>query len=312
MKWFPLLMLVWVPVANAEPLVGVYPCCSHIHAAIPNIDELNAVSKPKGVSLGILGDFISFDNPNLKAVLSPSLEAAWQLGAIPFVNVMRHIEGKPIDTPAPLSQIAWPTNDAEWAISNRAYTWASLIKQWGQKGGGRHVYLALWPEVNGSWTNYHSPPKDFIEAFRKVKYVFWQVGALEYTYFVYAPNEGTNIASYYPGTHWVDAIGISAFNNGTCDQYHGFRTYDQVIVPALRSLRTLNSGKPLIVAQTGVLGFDELEKAHWLKTFTSRIRLEKDVAAFLYFNRPDVKNSCGHFGIMPESWAVEPLDWRLP
>ena len=71
----------------------------------------------------------------------------------------------------------------------------------------------------------------------------------------FAPNNGTtpgcgSIADYYPGDAYVDVIGISAYNWGTCVGSR-WESPAQVYGGALNEIRsTVSATKPYIIAQT--------------------------------------------------------------
>jgi hypothetical protein len=286
-----LLLLLATPAA-AEPLVGLYPGGSP-WSSIAEADRVRDALEPTAVRLAYLGDFVDPDWPLEHVRLS--LDATWETGAVYVMNLM---------TTTTLQPLAFPRNDAEWARSNRYYALAAVIRAWGEACGPHcRMILVPYPEMNGNWTAYGEQPRDFIEAFGKLRYVLWQMDALKYVQMAWAPNVASSpeqMRPYMPPRAWVDLVGCSA--------YHVV-TGPFSVEACFAQLRALMPGKPILLAQTGACRPNNETFATALVGYLKR---QPDALGYLWFAY-DKAGECD-WRLSPAAWrrAVLPLDPRVP
>jgi len=114
------------------------------------------------------------------------------------------------------------------------------------KAFGHPVFLRLGPEMNGGWYGYSGQPAAYVAAYRRVYDLFSRAGATNVTW-VWCPNAGpADWARYYPGSGYVDVIGVDGFSNADGD----WRTFQQEYDGFFRAMAALAPGKPQLVAET--------------------------------------------------------------
>ncbi len=137
------------------------------------------------------------------------------------------------------------------------------------KAYGKTVWLRPLHEMNGSWypwagTVNGNKPADFVGAWRHIHDIFAEEGAGNVK-FVWCPNatsvpntSANSIPSYWPGSSYVDFMGIDGYNFGGSD-WHSF---SGVFGSAYSTIAKLSS-KPIIIPETACspVGGD---KAAWI------------------------------------------------
>ena len=115
------------------------------------------------------------------------------------------------------------------------------------KAFGHRVYLRLAPEMNGDWYHYSGKPAAYVAAWRHIRNVFDQAGATNVTW-VWCPNltPTDNWDAYYPGSAYVDVIGVDAFSNVK----YTWQTFQQMFEGFFAHFAAFAPGKPQLVAET--------------------------------------------------------------
>lgn len=90
---------------------------------------------------------------------------------------------------------------------------------------GRPVWLRLMPEMNGTWYHgFSGHPAQYVAAWRRIHDLFRAAGATNVVW-VWCPNlTPANWDPYYPGSAYVDVIGVDAFSNIR----YGYQTFEQL------------------------------------------------------------------------------------
>lgn len=196
---------------------------------------------------------------------------------------------------------AWQAEYNLDAIANGSYD--SYIDSWARAAAafGKPVTLRFAHEMNGSWypwsasVNGNSPAK-YVAAFRHVHDRFVAAGASNVVW-VWSVNivDGmpTALSQLYPGSGYVDAIGVDGYNGGTDNPgMGGWKSPATVFASTLSQLAQLAPGKPVYIAETGcaVGGGD---KSAWIRDLFAYIATTAAVKGVDWFQ----------FGGYP--------DWRL-
>jgi Glycosyl hydrolase family 26 len=114
------------------------------------------------------------------------------------------------------------------------------------KAFGHRVFLRLAPEMNGNWYHYSGDPKAYVAAWRHIWNVFAQVGATNVKW-VWCPNlTPSNWDSYYPGSAYVDVIGVDSFSNVK----YTWQTFQQMFGGFFAHFAAFAPGKPQLVVET--------------------------------------------------------------
>lgn len=115
------------------------------------------------------------------------------------------------------------------------------------KGFGHHVVLSFAHEMNGTWYPWgrpHSTPAQFKAAWRRIHAVFVHAHVKNVTWSWDPSHTGTSAREWWPGSRYVDRIGIDGYFR------HG-QTFGQIFQKQLRVIRRLTH-KPVFIAETSV------------------------------------------------------------
>jgi hypothetical protein len=244
--------------------------------------DLNGIANQAGQRVTFGGTFHNVtENDGVETVTWSNtreiLEGVWEGRATPFSNVI-------VDASA--FRIARGDFDAKIA------EWRNHVKKYLDLGGGRSVIVAPLQEHNGNWTSYGCDPANFKAAYRKFVTSFRNAGIDETKVrFAWAPNGWTSpgcgtLADYYPGDAWVDVIGISSYNFGTCVPNGEYQTPSQAFDPYLNEIRTtVTDTKPLLIAQTASSRYGcGGNQSAWVQTMIEHLSGQPDVVGFVWFN----------------------------
>lgn len=152
------------------------------------------------------------------------------------------------------------------------------------------VFMDFAPEMNGNWfhwggawngggkttgygdKNLADGPELFRDAYRHIIDVFRKVGAHKVTWVFHVDISGIDtkgwnaIKNYYPGSHYIDWLGLSFYGSHEVDQK--MVPFNRLMANAYRSLTDLDSSKPIFLSEFGAseLSGDPLAKARWIKS----------------------------------------------
>ncbi len=267
--------IIEVPAAG-RAAGGIYS--SEWHVA----DDFDALAAATGKRVTFGGTFHNiFENDH---ITTPSwsntreiLDEVWRGRATPFANVG-------IDASA--YRIARGDYDAKIA------EWATHVKQYIDLGGDRSVIIAPLQEMNYAGSKWGCDPVNYQLAYKKFVDTFRSMGFDEtMVRWAFAPNNWSSpgcgsIADYYPGDGYVDVIGISAYNWGTCVG-SAWETPAAVFGPALTEIRaTVNATKPYIIAQVAAprsasCGGNQDE---WVRDAFAYVTADPNAVGLVYFN----------------------------
>ncbi|MBT8200380.1 MAG: hypothetical protein KJO36_07675, partial [Acidimicrobiia bacterium] len=269
-------------VAPAEPiLVGAY-------VDDWSGDALRVVNE-KGQPVSIGGLFHTIDENNTFSRVPEQsdrtgwlLERSWQQGATPFSNLQADVSA---------SEIASGRHDA--AIN----VWLDHVDAWLDRGEGRRLTIAPLQEMNGVWTPYGCYERDnqiiveaddYVSAFRRVHDLTFARLDPDLVQISWAPNNESTagcgvLADYYPGSEYVDVVGISAFNFGEAPDGSSWRLPAELIGPAADQLRLIAPDKPYLLAQTGSseVGGD---KSAWIVDLFDFVVSDPNLVGLIWFD----------------------------
>ena len=108
------------------------------------------------------------------------------------------------------------------------------------------IFLRLAPEMNGNWYHYSGDPAAYVAAWRHIWHVFAEAGATNVTW-VWCPNlTPSNWDPYYPGSAYVDVIGVDGFS----DVAYTWQTFQQMFDGFFAHFAAFAPGKPQMVVET--------------------------------------------------------------
>jgi hypothetical protein len=279
-------------------LLGMYTSAS-LQATAPEIGQVETWLSDNGLDrqVAIAGTFMDIEFPNPDWNIPHDLDAAWDQGAVPFVNLAVGTAGL-----GPRSAY----DVASGAIDGAIRQWASIFAQWTQ-GGTKRAFIAPLQEMNANWVSYGLDPENYKLAFTRIQGIFAQEGVPEGSVmWVFAPNgwsePGHEFERYYPGDGVVDVVGFSAFNFGACvASGEGWDTYEKAIEPYMERMEAMAPGKPIFLAQTGTVGQGG-DRGAWLVDTFQQLSQVDNFRGLIYFNVSKVEAGAP---------SCNPVDWRV-
>ena len=132
--------------------------------------------------------------------------------------------------------------------------WANRIREC-----GRTIHLCPMPEMNGFWNQWSVPigkhtREIFIATWRHIHQVF-ATESVTNVRWVWAPNAGDMPADhpmelFYPGSEFVDVLGLSVYNWGTVRHWSRWRSFADVIQPYYDRIAKLGE-HPIWITEMG-------------------------------------------------------------
>lgn len=144
------------------------------------------------------------------------------------------------------------------------------------KGFKHHVILSFGHEMNGHWSSWsrpHATPHQFIQAWRIIVRIFRREHVGNVTWSWDPSHTGTTAREWWPGSRYVDRVGIDGYFR------HG-QTFGQIFQQQLRVIRRLTH-KPVFIAETSVArGHGQ---ARQIRALFNGVR-KYHLAGFVWFN----------------------------
>ncbi len=169
------------------------------------------------------------------------------------------------------------------------------------KALGKQVFLRWGYEMNGdwnSWDGYHNghKPRLYVAAWRHIHGIFAAAHANNVVW-VWAPNCGSvprarwnRVQHYYPGSRYVDWVGIDGYNWGTTQSWSRWISFANIFSHVYK---LYSNQKPIMIAEVGSVEQGG-SKADWFAEAASQIQNQfPAVDAFVYLDNPpwDVTSS---------------------
>jgi hypothetical protein len=153
------------------------------------------------------------------------------------------------------------------------------------------VYVRPWPELNGNWSTWQptpdghrrdgGTPAQFIAAWRYVVSFFHDRGIhnLKFVFNVDASNPPSNtpVRDIWPGSRYVDVLGIDGFNWGEGD----WRSFEAVFAQMYATLVRLDPNLPVWITEFGCA--PGRKRPSWLAEMMTT-RAFSRLAAVVYFD----------------------------
>jgi hypothetical protein len=282
---------------QSDLFLGLYTS-SALQTTASEIGEVDSWLSSNGLTtrVTIAGTFMDIEFPNPQWNVPHDLDAAWDQGAVPFVNLAVGTA----DGPRSALQVA--SGDIDDAVR----AWAREYAAWSQ-GGAKRAFIAPLQEMNTSWVSYGLDPTNYKLAYARIQEIFRQEGvASEAVLWVFAPNgwseAGHEFENYYPGDEVIDVLGFSAFNFGACvSSGEGWDPFDVAIAPYLSRMNAMAPGKPIFLAQTGTVAQGG-DRGEWLVDSFDKLATYPMFQALIYFNVSKVEAGAP---------SCNPVDWRI-
>jgi hypothetical protein len=178
---------------------------------------------------------------------------------------------------------------ASGQLDTKLTTWAIALKKWGGP-----VYLRFAQEPNGQWFPWcvgvnGNTAADYTKAFRRLHDVFVSNGATNVK-FVWSPNAintatttTADLAAMYPGSKYVDLVGLDAYNWGSSHSWSAWQTPQQAMGTSIAVLRTVAPGKSMMITETSSVEAGG-SKASWITQLFAYVASQPDVIGFVWFD----------------------------
>jgi hypothetical protein len=269
--------------SNAPVMLGIYQTG---YLGEPDVveKELHQLDRWAGKQLSIAGLFVDIEDSNPDYNIPVPLELLRQKGYTAFIN---------LTSSRTMAEIARGNLDRSLQRTAKAYA------KWVSQGQNRTVFIAPFPEMNGSWESYREDPENYKVSFQHIQTIFVKSGVPpKAVRWVFVPNGWSSnqqrFERYYPGDDKVDVIAFSAYNWGYCSnsaagQWKQWDTPKAVFGPYLDRMRAMAPTKPIFIAQTATTstaktGSSLSMKDQWLDDAYSYLAAAPGVRAILYFN----------------------------
>jgi len=275
--------LITTPAEDESPLetgsgvlLGIYPS-GFIQNNVDEIIQLDAWLAGIGKKTAIAATFMDFQDPDVSTSVPAELDAAWDNGYVPFVNLsVGHYHS------FSAQEIAQGNLDPD------IRRWARAFADWSLSGEKR-AFIAPLQEMNGGWTTYGEDPENFKLAYFRILDLFQEEGVTSNAVsWVFAPNgwssQGNEFELYYPGDDAVDIVGFSSFNFGDCSKWPKWEVYTDIYEHYLERMSEMAPDKPIFIVEIGTVA-EGGDKNTWLKDTYKKLALYPNLQGILYFNR---------------------------
>lgn len=185
--------------------------------------------------------------------------------------------------------ISWQShNQSNADIAAGVYD--DYIRDWarGAATASGPIYVRLFPEMNGSWTNWNGDPAAMAAAWRHVVDLFRQEGAYNVQW-VFSPNVTDSprtaenaMELYYPGDDYVDVLALDGYNWGeTLPETGGWRSFEDVFRVGYDRITAIGP-QPVWIAEFA--SSDEGgDKSAWVRDMFATTGFQR-IEALIWFN----------------------------
>lgn len=222
-----------------------------------------------GKTPGVKTLFEDFDHTHV-AKAEGDLTQAWNEGTVPILTWELGAKGNdPKHTPNSDIDVRIAQGQKDTYIDD----YASMIHRYVAGPDGRigtnddrKVYLRIAHEMNGNWYPWSSSkaqkPSDYVNAWRHIHEHFDAAGLTSRNVqYMWIPmgcgpsglcvSHDHPVKDYYPGSQYVDWVGVDAYNWGTTPNKGGWQQPDALLTKPLNEVSAIAPGKPLAIPEIG-------------------------------------------------------------
>lgn len=170
-------------------------------------------------------------------------------------------------------------------IANGKYD--QYIKEWAIAAGNANtpLFLRLGHEMNDGyrypWGPQNNDSADFIAAWHHVHDVFKKQGTRNVIW-VWSPHPAYSFREFYPGSEYVDYIGVGVLNYGTVAAWSKWWSFDNIFGSHYQDLAAYN--KPIMITEFGSLAIGG-DRAAWYRSALQSLPAQYPrVRSVLFFN----------------------------
>jgi beta-mannanase len=160
--------------------------------------------------------------------------------------------------------------------------WASALARF-----RRPVRLRFAQEMNGFWYPWAEDangnlPGQFVQAWRHVHDIFAASHATNVKW-VWSPMASSFKPEQYPGSAYVDIIGLSGFNGGPELKWHKWLSFATIFAPGLAAANALAPDKPVELSEVGC-SEQGGSKAAWITGLFKAVKSYPSIISVVWFN----------------------------
>ncbi|HEY6532961.1 MAG TPA: glycosyl hydrolase [Acidimicrobiales bacterium] len=157
---------------------------------------------------------------------------------------------------------------------------------------GLPLVIRFDQEMTGNWYRwaefdapYGNEKGDFIAAWRHIHDLFESVGANEHVVWLWSPNRIDNLTrfpsidNYFPGTEYVDWVGMTGYHRPGDKSPTFAATYDKT----LAELRRVAPGLPIMLSEIGATETGG-QKSSFMESLFPGLEANPDIVGFIWFN----------------------------
>ncbi len=196
-------------------------------------------------------------------------------------------------------EVTWEPWNHTLGASQQTYPLASIaggrfdtyLRAWaaGAKAYGKPLMVRFAHEMNAGWYPWGlgvhgNTAASYVAAFRHVHDVFMAAGVSNVTW-IWSPEAVTTatpaLAALYPGSGYVDLVGIDGYNFGTGVPEGQWLSAATIFGPTLAELPSVAAGTPVLLAETGSSETGG-SKAAWITAFVAYLASQPSVRGFVW------------------------------
>ncbi|HSX58517.1 MAG TPA: glycosyl hydrolase [Candidatus Saccharimonadales bacterium] len=214
-----------------------------------SVARVNQVQGQIGRAFPLYMTYLQWGNPQNSTINSAFFSVFNSTGTIPIISW---------EPWSPFNGV----NQPDYKLSNIANgNFDSYVKNSALaiKAYNKPVFLRFAHEMNGNWypwggTVNGNSASDYITAYRHVHDIFAQNGVGNVTW-IWCPDtwsfpqfNGNNISDYYPGSGYVDWVGLDGYNFGNSKAGQKWKSFTELFSPGYKQVSGYN--KPIMIAET--------------------------------------------------------------
>jgi hypothetical protein len=262
LKWFDRYRNHSVVLSTADTLIlGVYD--DHSAESFQNIISLEDSLK---TNLPVISFYTAWGSKNEQQFPLLKVQSIYDLGSMPMITWEPWLDDfNPQQFPA-IANKENKNKDGLKLIADGAFD--AYIQKWAMAAKKfRHpLFVRLGHEMNDPyrypWGPQNNTAEDYIAAWKHVVLKFRESGATNVIW-IWSPHLAYNTCKdYYPGSKYVDWIGITTLNYGTVAPWSQWWSFEDIFKKGYLEFSLYN--KPIMITEFGSLDVGG-DKAEWFK-----------------------------------------------
>ncbi len=253
-----------------------------------NISPLAEIERTLNTSFNIVSLYQSWGPESLQQFPDSLLQQIYQKGSIPMITWEPNVFTFPQSASHPELRAYRKTCKAisEGFFDDYIKAYASRISAL-----NRPIFIRFAHEPDNpayTWSPaWGNTADEYRAAWQHVVKLFADEGLSNVTW-VWNPWKHDTMHTYYPGSRYVDWIGVTALNYGSASHDGKWRSFEEIYKPFRKELLSLK--KPVMLAEFGSTGYGG-DQTRWIQRALVNIRvLFPEIRSLVFFNSNRDKN----------------------